>query len=112
MHTTQLADLGKIWIPRTLWFGGEPAIARYVALQGLSADLALRFALVDGKTYNELFIPSTIVADASSYGIYAQCYASIAELNAGMTSDNYVTAGATVDYTTSTFAGAQPASST
>ena len=109
MHTSKLDSLKKVWIPESYAFDAEPQIARYIALQGLDPNATLRFSGVQGKNFNELFIPSTMVVAADEYGIFAHCYASLDALRAGMASDNLVTPGATVDYTAAEFAGPMPA---
>jgi hypothetical protein len=109
MHTATLQSLKKVWIPKTHWFNPESSIAQYVTSKGLHASETLRFAQVQGKTFNELFIPSAMVA-ADEHDIFAQCYASLNDLHAGMTKGNMVTPGSTVDYTTAMFAGPVPAS--
>jgi len=107
MQTETLDLLKKIWIPVSHEFNAESSIAQYIAGKGMTAKDTLRFAQVRGKTFNELFIPSAML-EADEHDMYAQCYASLTALHAGMVKDNMVTASATVDYTTATFAGPKP----
>ena len=99
MQTALLKDLKKVWVPETKWFNAESSFAELG-----SAQTTLRFALVQGKTFNELFVPSAML-QKDEHEIFAECYKSITELHAGMTKGNMVTSGATVDYTSTTFAG-------
>jgi hypothetical protein len=99
MDTTTLKGLDKVWVPENKWFNGESSIAQLGA-----AKKTLRFAQVQGKTFNELFIPSDMLK-AFEHELYAQCFESIEELHRGMTTHNLATSGATVDYTSATFAG-------
>lgn len=110
MPTDTLQSLKKVWIPQTYWWKPEDYIAQYVTSKGLDASETLRFSQVDTKEWNELFIPSAMVKIADDYTIVAECYETVAELNAGMAQTNMVTPGTTVDYTTATFAGPKPAS--
>jgi hypothetical protein len=109
MPDETLHSLHKVWIPSTRWFSDESQIAAYITGQGLPVKETLRFAQVQGKTFNELFIPSEVLK-ADEHDTFAQCYPSISELQAGMTKENYATPGSVVDYTTATFAGPKPAS--
>lgn len=102
MHTTTLQSLKKIWIPQDKFFTSEATVTNYIKTKGLDPAKTLRFAQVQGKSFNELFVPSTIVASGES-DIFAECYDSIAALTAGM-KDMGVTL-TTIDYTTATYAG-------
>lgn len=103
--TTTLTGLGKIWIPSNYFFTSEASIENYIKSKGLDATKTLRFAQVEGKTFNELFIPSTMVVSLDS-DIYAECFESIAALTAGLKAMQETLS--TVDYTTTTFAGPKP----
>lgn len=105
IHTNTLADLKKIWIPSKYFFTSEANIANYIKSKGLDPAKTLRFAQVEAKPFNELFIPSTMVASEDS-NINAECFESIAALTAGLKAlDEMVSV---VDYTTATFAGPKP----
>lgn len=106
MHTTTLKSLGKIWIPEEHFFTSEATVEAYIKTKGLDAAKTLRFAQVKGKTFNELFVPSTLVKSGES-DIYAECYDSKAALTAGMKEMGVTMT--TLDYTTATYAGPKPA---
>jgi hypothetical protein len=109
MPDETLHSLHKIWIPSSRYFSDESQIAAFVTGQGLPVSETLRFGQVQGRTFDELFIPSELLK-ADKHDMFAQCYPSINELENGMKKENYATPGATVDYTTVTFAGPKPAS--
>lgn len=105
MHTTTLQSLKKIWIPQDKFFTSEATVTNYIKTKGLDPTKTLRFAQVQGKSFNELFVPSTIVASGES-DIHAECFDSLAALEAGM--KEMGVAMSTVDYTTATYAGKKP----
>ncbi|KAJ4414017.1 hypothetical protein N0V82_008187 [Gnomoniopsis sp. IMI 355080] len=77
----------------------------YIKSKGLDPAKTLRFAQVEGKTFNELFIPSTMVASEES-NINAECSESIAALTDELKA--MCETVRVVDYTTATFAGPKP----
>lgn len=105
IHTTTLAGLKKIWIPSNYFFTSEATIENYTKSKGLDPAKTLRFAQVEGKTFNELFIPSTMVASVDS-NINAECFESIAALTDELTAMGETIS--TVDSTMETFAGPKP----
>lgn len=102
IHTDTLQSLKKIWIPQDKFFTSETTVTNYIKTKGLDPAKTLRFAQVQGKSFTELFVPSTIVASGES-NIFAECFDSIAALTAGIQAMKM--ALTTIDYTTATYAG-------
>ena len=106
MRTTTLESMKKAWIPESYWNDDEPAIQSYInsgeineASKKWDASKTLRFAKVQGKTFDELFVPNGVVMDDFN-DIIAQCFKTKAELLAALKKEGIPTS---VDYNSAAF---------